>query len=223
MQSGGHFGDPGTLPRPSRVLSCITLPAEQPLPNQPAETRAQRPPHCTRLPRDAAAARLAAPGPLCPDASQAREPFGLVLSAGAEHLPGWTSTKPSPWLALPACPARSGTAEHLFFPPRSNKVSSSAGFLAAAPRCSRCRTDAQCSAGARAGTIAQLPGQPSQLCHGANSGAAVTAAGSHPAPRREPLVTRPPTSIPAGLSPCTPGAFSRLCHPSSSCRSALFP
>lgn len=120
------------------------------------------------------------------------------------------STKPNPWLALPACPARSGTAEHLLFLTPSNKISGSAGVLPAALRCSWYRTDAWCSVSARAETIAQLgrlPAQPIQLCHGANGGAAVMAVGSHLAPCRLPWVVLPPTSIPAGLSPCTPQGF----------------
>ena len=120
------------------------------------------------------------------------------------------STKPNPWLALPACPARSGTAEHLLFLPPSNKISGSAGILPAAPRCSWCRTNAWCSVSAWAETIAQLgrlPGQPIQPCHGANGRAAVTAAGSHLTPHCVLRVTLPPTSIPTGLSPCTPRGF----------------
>lgn len=39
------------------------------------------------------------------------------------------STKPNPWLALPACRARSGTAEHLLFLTPSNKMLGSADVL----------------------------------------------------------------------------------------------
>lgn len=120
------------------------------------------------------------------------------------------STKPNPWLALLACRARSGTAEHLLFLTPSNKMLGSADVLPAALRCSWCRIDAWCSVSARAETIAQLrrlPGQPIQLCHGANGRAAVTAARSHLAPHRVPWLALLPASIPMGLSACTPWGF----------------
>lgn len=59
-------------------------------------------------------------------------------------------------LVLPACPARSGTAEHLLFPTPGNTMSGSAGVLPAPLWCSWCGTDAGCSVSARAETTAQL-------------------------------------------------------------------